>query len=376
MMPRLQWSTWCLSRDLAVVVAVLLLLLLSGVDPRPHGGHASQLHLEGIKRSILEWLGLDRPPVLREALDQDMLRRSHRVYREMLAQLRMNQTAGPEPPPAEPAPTIHLLRPKLKQVAEGPPKSLEVPGEPHGPLHSLELSRTAALRRDLLVLRAELRLFQQALNHSDIPNANSAGPTHVNIYKLVDGNRWSPRLLASYVLSRTSLTLDLRDAVAHWITSPERRLLLGLEFSTDVTSSLATTTTLEGTKTLSLEVTTQERVRVRKARQLDEECGKADGKCCLRSLKVSFEAIGWSDWVVAPSSYSMKFCEGSCPHNYKPASIHAQIKARVHSLSGETPAPCCVPAAYEPMVIMLIGTEGKLVTKLFQDMIVTRCHCA
>uniref|UniRef100_A0A8C0FR71 TGF-beta family profile domain-containing protein n=1 Tax=Bubo bubo TaxID=30461 RepID=A0A8C0FR71_BUBBB len=111
-------------------------------------------------------------------------------------------------------------------------------------------------------------------------------------------------------------------------------------------------------------------------RGLEEECGKSDGKCCLKSLKVSFQDIGWSDWVIAPNSYYMRFCEGSCPHNYKPASMHAQIKARMHSLSKATPPPCCVPASYDPMVLMHYDGEGRLVSTLFEDMLVTKCHCA
>uniref|UniRef100_A0A674GIL2 TGF-beta family profile domain-containing protein n=1 Tax=Taeniopygia guttata TaxID=59729 RepID=A0A674GIL2_TAEGU len=102
----------------------------------------------------------------------------------------------------------------------------------------------------------------------------------------------------------------------------------------------------------------------------------SDGKCCLKSLKVSFQDIGWSDWVIAPHSYYMRFCEGSCPHNYKPASMHAQIQSRVHSLSKAAPPPCCVPAGYDPMVLMHLDSEGRLVSSLFQDMLVTRCHCA
>ncbi|XP_048353710.1 growth/differentiation factor 15 [Sphaerodactylus townsendi] len=358
-MPASQWSERCLILGLGVVA-----VLLSGVDPRPA---TSRLHLEAIKQSLLERLGLERPPVVWQALDRDGLRRAHHVYHEMLSQLRANQSA------AEPETAVHLLRAKLKLVPEGPPGRLEVASDFHGPFYSLELSRTASLHQNLLVLRAELRLFKEALYLPAISRSNSTWPLHVNIYKLADGDGGTPKLLGSQVLSRTSQTLDLRDAVDHWMANTEQRLLLGLEFLADATTLLATT---EGAETLTLEVATQERVRVRKPRQLDEECGKGEGKCCLRSLKVSFEAIGWSDWVVAPSSYSMKFCKGSCPHNYKPASIHAQIKSRLHRLSGETPAPCCVPAGYEPMVIMHYGSEGKLVTQVFPDMIVTRCHCA
>ncbi|XP_010219084.1 PREDICTED: growth/differentiation factor 15 [Tinamus guttatus] len=118
------------------------------------------------------------------------------------------------------------------------------------------------------------------------------------------------------------------------------------------------------------------RRRRRRARGLEEECGKSEGKCCLRSLKVSFQDIGWADWVVAPKSYYMRFCQGSCPHNYRAASMHAQVQARVHALARGAPAPCCVPAAYEPMVLMHYDAQGRLVSTVFEDMLVTKCHCA
>ncbi|KAM8795070.1 growth/differentiation factor 15 [Eudromia elegans] len=120
-----------------------------------------------------------------------------------------------------------------------------------------------------------------------------------------------------------------------------------------------------------------ERPRRRRALQEEEEeCGKSEGKCCLRSLKVSFQDIGWADWVVAPKSYYMRFCQGSCPHNYRAASMHAQVQARVHALARGAPAPCCVPAAYEPMVLMHYDAQGRLVSTVFEDMLVTKCHCA
>lgn len=265
----------------------------------------------------------------------------------------------------------------MKPIVEALSGSLPNPGAHSGHFYSLELSRPAVLHQHLKVLKAELSLLKQLLNLPSILQPNSTWPpARVNIYKMANGGRAAPQLLASQALSAASLNLSLRDAMEQWLAGPEERLHLGLEFPADMAALVAATMTGEGTDTLPLEVETRERGQVRKVRQLDEECGKGYGNCCLRTLKVSFEAIGWSDWVVAPSSYSMKFCEGSCPHNYKPASMHAQIKARLHSLSGETPAPCCVPAAYEPMVLMHYGSDGKVVTQLFDDMIVTGCHCA
>ncbi|XP_075031341.1 growth/differentiation factor 15 isoform X2 [Calonectris borealis] len=246
--------------------------------------------------------------------------------------------------------------------------------DPHGPYrYHLILSRTQAFHRQLRVVQAELKLFKQSLASPGMSPLNASVPPHVSIYTL-GGAPGTPRLLRSQELDRDAPSLDLTAAIQPWAAGPADTLRLELAFTADVSALLATS----GGETLVLEVETHETAgrAARRARGLEEECGKSDGKCCLKSLKVSFQDIGWSDWVIAPNSYYMKFCEGSCPHNYKPASMHAQIKARMHSLSKATPPPCCVPAGYDPMVLMHYDGEGRLVSTLFEDMLVTRCHCA
>lgn len=241
--------------------------------------------------------------------------------------------------------------------------------EPRGPhRYLLLLSRTADFHRQLRVVQAELKLFKQPLA---LPGS-SVSP-RVTIYTL-QGAEGTPQLLHSQELDGNSQSLDVTGAIQPWVSGPEATLRLELDFTTNVSAALVTS----WGETPVLEVETQENPAraARRARGLEEECGRSDGRCCLKSLKVSFHDIGWSDWVIAPNSYYMRFCEGSCPHNYKPASMHAQIKSRVHSLSKAAPPPCCVPAGYDPMVLMHLDSEGRLVSSLFEDMLVTRCHCA
>lgn len=35
-------------------------------------------------------------------------------------------------------------------------------------------------------------------------------------------------------------------------------------------------------------------------------------ECCRDELYISFEDIGWSDWILHPSGYHAYFCRGSC----------------------------------------------------------------
>ncbi|XP_074834300.1 growth/differentiation factor 15 [Carettochelys insculpta] len=352
------------------LTCLLLLLLLSGVEPRPPTGEENRLQLETVQRGILDRLGLQEPPVLGQRQDQEGVRQAHQLYRETLAQLQANWSRGESQAPA-PVRSVHLLTPTLQQQPEAPAGRAR---------YHLVLSRTEAFHQELSVVRAELRLFKQVLGTRDGPRLNASWLAQVEVYQLPapGQHQGHPKLLHSQTLNATAWTLDLGAAVWQWAASAESRLHLELVFAADLSAFLATRRSRQGAETLELEVESRARAgpRRRRARALEEECRKSERKCCLRSLKVSFQDIGWSDWVVAPNSYDMKFCQGSCPHNYKPASMHAQIKARMHSLSKEAPAPCCVPAGYDPMVLLHYTSEGRLVSTLFEDMLVTGCHCA
>uniref|UniRef100_A0A8C3QD43 Uncharacterized protein n=1 Tax=Geospiza parvula TaxID=87175 RepID=A0A8C3QD43_GEOPR len=332
----------------AALTCLRLLLLVS----------ADRFQLEAVKKEILERLGMPAPPAIRQRPDPESIQRAQRLYRRKVAELAGNRSRDEEEAGEEEAEFLSLT----SAVTSGH-------REPLGPYrYHLLLSRTADFHRQLRVVRAELKLLKQPLSP---PGASV--PPRVTI-STVPGAGGAPQLLHSQELPRDSRSLDLTGAIQPWLAGPEPSLRLQLEFSSDISAALAAS----AGETLELEMQTLEEPprAARRARGLEEECGKSDGRCCLKSLRVSFQDIGWADWVIAPNSYHMRFCEGSCPHNYKPASMHAQIQSRVHSLSKAAPPPCCVPAGYDPMVLMHLDSQGRLVSSLFEDMLVTRCHCA
>ncbi|XP_030075785.1 growth/differentiation factor 15 [Microcaecilia unicolor] len=362
------------SAGCAAASSLLLLLLLSGAELRSLGDSEAGMQLEAVKKGILHRLGLRSPPSVQQRPGQQEIRQMYRLYEQTLTELRGNLSEG------EAQRRRHLLVPKMRLGT----RTVRIGGSPEMYHQGLKLvfSRTKTLHQKLSVLWAELKLFKNVLGALS-QNYTRLNSTVVNIYKTVDSNQVNGhlehQLLDSKPFSEETLTLNLESAIQKWVAGSKKRLHLELVFVLEIPPSIPKN--WEGINTPSLEIETQigGSSRARKARSLptEEDCKKSETTCCRKSLRVSFKEIGWSDWVMAPESYTMHFCDGSCPHNYKPASMHAQIKARMHNLSnGATPAPCCVPAKYEPMVLMHYNSEGKLTLTPFEDMIVQKCHCA
>ncbi|CAJ0962527.1 unnamed protein product [Ranitomeya imitator] len=416
-MQRSPWKVRCATFCFA-------LLSITGVQLRPLAEQEKMIQLEAVKKSILDHLGLHKPPVIREKLDSGELRKMQWLYQEKLMELRGNLTKD-EPTEKR----VHLLTPKRYVVnhyyyyyyrilltfrscpfcpilklfrkcsfccmhtlktfllffiaVEHSSKKYDTQ-KSSSRRYNLVFFRTQTFRQRLNVMRAELKLCKHILSSLRPAAANSTLKAMVNIYKVVESRnangQQEHKLLDSKPVDKDTLTLNVNSAVQQWLASSEKFLRLELVITLDIPFMSDRSKHIGADDSLVLEVETQEKkhFKTRKGRSLatDEDCKKSEKKCCRKSLLVSFEQIGWNDWIVQPTTYEMRFCDGSCPHNYKPASMHAQIKYRMHHINGETPAPCCVPGSYDPMVLMHYNAERKLVFTVFEDMIVRKCHCA
>ena len=106
-------------------------------------------------------------------------------------------------------------------------------------------------------------------------------------------------------------------------------------------------------------------------------CPLGEGRCChLQSQRASLEDLGWADWVLAPRELDVRMCIGACPSHFRSANTHAQMQARLHGLNPDAaPAPCCVPASYEPVVLMHQDSDGRVSLTPFDDLVAKDCHC-
>ncbi|XP_078120012.1 growth/differentiation factor 8 [Sander vitreus] len=375
-------------RTLQQLISCTLLLLASlssSGESRPHVAHQGTpdvdrtdsqkvLLLEAVKTGILGSLGMDREPRLTQKAPEEELRKMYQLYREKQREMRGNSSQ----------PMRETWQSTMSTVLfPATVEPMKVVGRGAHPQrmywYRAVFHKNPNIQTELTLARAELKISRQILNKptSLQPEARREIKVKVNWMKPMNSAAWthgdSP---ASANASRTQdVVLDISPEVERWMTTNGGEALL-----VDVGTAVGDKDALRANPSISLELgLTQPKPagKTRLPRSNKEDVCDERGWCCRKSVTVSFTDIGWTDWIVAPTEYTMHFCDGTCPHNYKPASMHTQVKSRLHQITkGGSPRPCCVPAAYEPMVLMHYDSKGKLKLTPFNDFIVSKCHCA
>ncbi|XP_041981221.1 inhibin beta chain isoform X2 [Aricia agestis] len=112
------------------------------------------------------------------------------------------------------------------------------------------------------------------------------------------------------------------------------------------------------------------RVRPRRARSrraLDCDAA-ASGSCCRQTYYVSFRALGWDSWIVAPEGYYANYCRGACdPLN----SYHSQI-VEAAALGRST---CCAPVRFSALSLIYFGDDANIIKRDLPEMVVEECDC-
>ncbi|XP_077471634.1 inhibin beta C chain-like [Stigmatopora argus] len=334
---------------------LILLAAFSSGERRPRQAREATLDVdahrlqlvEALKMGILNSLGMDKEPEITRGVSEPELRRMSRLYREKLRELRGNLP--------RPETTSMVLFPVTARQPLSPPgQSIQQ--------YQAVFHKTPNTQGEAVPTRAELKVSRQI----PIQVSQSEASIGVGVVRAAKFSGWTPADRHDVSLLR-NVRMDVKAKATKWIRTNASSLVV------DVQTALG-----EGRPNISLELDFLRTAASRRLRrsERDDDCNE-QGWCCRRSVNVSFQDIGWTDWIVAPTEYTMHLCDGACPHNYKPASMHTQIKSRLHQiLQGNSPRPCCVPAAYEPMVVMYNDGRGKLKLTPFSDLIVTKCHCA
>lgn len=110
-----------------------------------------------------------------------------------------------------------------------------------------------------------------------------------------------------------------------------------------------------------------------------EATRRTNNYCQKKPLYVSFRALGWGKWIVAPEGLNANYCDGQCPFpltSTLTTSNHAVLQSvSNYYFPDKVKAPCCVPQKLQRMSILYHQTEQIVAMKNYDNIIVETCGC-
>ncbi|XP_073423148.1 bone morphogenetic protein 6 [Dendrobates tinctorius] len=101
--------------------------------------------------------------------------------------------------------------------------------------------------------------------------------------------------------------------------------------------------------------------------------------CRKHELYVSFQDLGWQDWIIAPKGYAANYCGGECsfPLNaHMNATNHAIVQTLVHLMNPDyVPKPCCAPTKLNAISVLYFDDNSNVILKKYRNMVVRACGC-
>ncbi|XP_072380184.1 protein decapentaplegic [Diabrotica undecimpunctata] len=101
--------------------------------------------------------------------------------------------------------------------------------------------------------------------------------------------------------------------------------------------------------------------------------------CNRHQMYVDFRDVGWSDWIVAPPGYDAYYCQGECNFpipSHLNTTNHAIIQTLMNSVNPQkVPKACCVPTHLNPISMLYLDEDEKVVLKNYKEMVVVGCGC-
>uniref|UniRef100_H0XTZ8 TGF-beta family profile domain-containing protein n=1 Tax=Otolemur garnettii TaxID=30611 RepID=H0XTZ8_OTOGA len=112
----------------------------------------------------------------------------------------------------------------------------------------------------------------------------------------------------------------------------------------------------------------------------DDIHGATGRQVCRRhELYVSFQDLGWLDWVIAPQGYSAYYCEGECSFpldSCMNATNHAILQSLVHLMKPDAvPKACCAPTKLSATSVLYYDSSNNVILRKHRNMVVKACGC-
>ena len=118
----------------------------------------------------------------------------------------------------------------------------------------------------------------------------------------------------------------------------------------------------------------------RRLRRRALDCSPTTRACCKQRFFVSFRALGWDDWIIAPSGYYANYCRGDCggPHRTPDTFLnyHTHVLEEFRRMdSFPDPQPCCAPTKFSSMSLIYFGLDMNIIKRDLPKMVVDECGC-
>ena len=95
--------------------------------------------------------------------------------------------------------------------------------------------------------------------------------------------------------------------------------------------------------------------------------------------QISFQELGWSDYILRPLDYEANFCAGSCDYpltDHYNTTKHSYIQSLAAKLNPDlVPPPCCTPHELTPVTVLYEQSPDLFVTHEWHGMKAESCGC-
>ncbi|EFX67988.1 hypothetical protein DAPPUDRAFT_7792, partial [Daphnia pulex] len=121
------------------------------------------------------------------------------------------------------------------------------------------------------------------------------------------------------------------------------------------------------------------------------DCSPTTSACCKQRFFVSFRALGWDDWIIAPSGYYANYCRGDCggggaggagggaraPESFLSYHSHVidQQQQQQQQMFANYLQPCCAPTKFSSMSLIYFGPDMNIIKRDLPKMVVDECGC-
>lgn len=239
----------------------------------------------------------------------------------------------------------------------------------------------------LRVVSASLWLYVRAKSHP-APSAGGSNRTAtLYIFRVPDSNSSASLSSSMDLLSALEVhansgwrRVDLRPAVQRWFASSEKLTLLVDCVGCGPSAIQVAQFERRQRRRPFLAVATEAAGLRRRGRRYTVTCGEGVTQCCKQSLYVSFEELGWDDWIIAPKGYYANYCMGECAGSPRTPDMFRYFHAHVlEEYRQRNPyasiAPCCAPTKLSPMSLIYFDRDQNIIKSDLPKMIVDDCGC-